>query len=188
MSSLEQKNKYQKLKKNKRSNLIYDSRHNFYEYYNNKLLNNSRSSLESKYPFLLSFYSDLNKFNNLNPQKESTKERKVSVYDNASQLYSECLGVCFDQYMTLSDAKKRKLDNKYEHKNLFVKGYDYSVWSEESTDKEESTVIPPMPPLEGDEKEVKEGKGLKVLTPNKLLTRVPILLAQIKAGNNAYQL
>ena len=27
-----------------------------------------------------------------------------------------------------------------------------------------------MPPLEGDE-EVKEGKGLKILTPNKLLTR-----------------
>ena len=45
-----------------------------------------------------------------------------------------------------------------------------------------------MPPLEGDEKEVKERKGLKVLPPNKLLTRVPILLAQIKAGNNSYKL
>ena len=44
-----------------------------------------------------------------------------------------------------------------------------------------------MPPLEGDE-EVKEGKGLKVLTPNKLLTRRPILLAQIKARNTSYKL
>ena len=34
-----------------------------------------------------------------------------------------------------------------------------------------------MPPLEGDE-EVQEGKGL---TPNKLLIRPTILLAQIKA-------
>ena len=33
-----------------------------------------------------------------------------------------------------------------------------------------------MPPLKGDE-EVKEGKGLKILTPNKLLTRLPVLLA-----------
>ena len=41
-----------------------------------------------------------------------------------------------------------------------------------------------MPPLEGD-KEVKEGKGLNILTVNKLLTRFPILLAQIKAGNNS---
>ena len=43
-----------------------------------------------------------------------------------------------------------------------------------------------MPPLEGDE--VKEEKGLKILTPNKLLTRFSILLAQIKAGNNSYKL
>ena len=45
-----------------------------------------------------------------------------------------------------------------------------------------------MSPLEGDEEEVKEGKGLKVLTPNKLLTRLSILLAQIKAGKNSYKL
>ena len=31
-----------------------------------------------------------------------------------------------------------------------------------------------MPSLESDEEELKEGKGLKVLTPNKLLTRLPI--------------
>ena len=37
-----------------------------------------------------------------------------------------------------------------------------------------------MPPLEGDEGKVKEGKRLKILTPNKLLTRLPILLAQKK--------
>ena len=45
-----------------------------------------------------------------------------------------------------------------------------------------------MPPLEGDEEEVKERKGSKVLTPNKLLTKLPISLAQIKAGNNSYKL
>ena len=43
-------------------------------------------------------------------------------------------------------------------------------------------------PLENDKKQVKEGKGLKILTPKKLLTRPPILLAQIKAGNNSYKL
>ena len=42
-----------------------------------------------------------------------------------------------------------------------------------------------MPPLESDEEEVKEGKGLQILTPNKLLTRLTILLTQIKAGNNS---
>ena len=42
-------------------------------------------------------------------------------------------------------------------------------------------------PLDDYEEELKEGKGLKVLTPNKLLTRLPILLAQIKAGNNSFK-
>ena len=41
-----------------------------------------------------------------------------------------------------------------------------------------------MLPLESGE-EVKKGKGLKNLIANKLLTRLPILLAQIKAENNS---
>ena len=45
-----------------------------------------------------------------------------------------------------------------------------------------------MPPLESVEEEVKVGKGLKILTTKKLLTRFSIFLAQIKAGNNSYQL
>ena len=40
-----------------------------------------------------------------------------------------------------------------------------------------------MQPLEAGEEQVKEEKGLKPLIPNKFLTRLPILLAQIKAGN-----
>ena len=43
-------------------------------------------------------------------------------------------------------------------------------------------------PLKGYEEEVKEKKGLKTLTRNKLSTRLPILLAQTKAGNNLYKL
>ena len=56
-----------------------------------------------------------------------------------------------------------------------------------------------MPPLDGYRKsayapttptmkeEVEEGDGLKILTPNKLLIRFPVLLDQIKAGNNSYK-
>ena len=55
-------------------------------------------------------------------------------------------------------------------------------------DSNEFIDIPDMSPLESDEEDVKEGKGLKILTPNKLLDRLPILLAQIKAGNNSYKL
>ena len=42
--------------------------------------------------------------------------------------------------------------------------------------------------LKGDKEKLKEGKGLKRLTANKPLTKPPILLAQIKAGNNSCKL
>ena len=96
----------------------------------------------------------------------------------------------FDKYNELSDAKINKMHPKYDPESLFVKTYNYDAWSEneELTDKEESVDSSDMPPLEDDEEEVKEGKGLKILTPNKFLARLPILLAQIKTGNNSYKL
>ena len=45
-----------------------------------------------------------------------------------------------------------------------------------------------MSPLEGDEEEVKEGQELNKVIPNKSLTRLPISLAQVKAGNSSYKL
>ena len=39
------------------------------------------------------------------------------------------------------------------------------------------TDLLPMPAPEDDEEETRGGKGLKILTPNKLSTRLPILLA-----------
>ena len=45
-----------------------------------------------------------------------------------------------------------------------------------------------MPPLKGDEEEVTRGKGLKILISNKLFTKLPVLLAHVKAENNSYKL
>ena len=65
------------------------------------------------------------------------------------------------------------MGDKFDPDELFREGYGYGVRpenNEESTDKEVSNDVPPMQLLEGDQEEVKEGKGLTVLTPNKLLT------------------
>ena len=109
--------------------------------------------------------------------------------------------------MTFSDAKKRELSNKYDPKNLLLQTYNYDEWFENKTladtakgGETESADLPPMPQLVGGGKtfvdiktiarveKVKERKGLKIVTLNKLLTRLPVLLAQIKAGNNLYKL
>ena len=49
-----------------------------------------------------------------------------------------------------------------------------------------------MPELENDESAAQrrkhEGKRLKILTPEQMLSRLPISLAQLKAGNNSQKL
>ena len=43
-----------------------------------------------------------------------------------------------------------------------------------------------MPPLESEEAaQRQQGQGLKILTPQQMITRLPILLAQLKAENNS---
>ena len=37
-------------------------------------------------------------------------------------------------------------------------------------------------------KKIQSGRGLKILTPNQMLSRLPITLAQLKAGNNSEKL
>ena len=70
-----------------------------YPYYNIKNFNSL--SLVSKYLISFSFYSELNKFNNINIWKGHTKDKKVTVYNNASELYNKYLEIYFNQYMTL---------------------------------------------------------------------------------------
>ena len=131
-----------------------------------------------------------------NPKK-NRKEKIKCIYHISSELYNNFLETNYHEYNGLSDGKRNKIDPKYDPKNLFLEGYDYSVWSEneeelsdqkELADKEETVDLSDVLPLEGDEEEVKGGKGLKVLTPNKLLTRLLMLLAQIKAGSNSCKL
>ena len=48
-----------------------------------------------------------------------------------------------------------------------------------------------MPPLETEEEAAKrqqKGQGLKIMTPSQLITRLPILLAQLKVGKNSEKL
>ena len=84
------------------------------------------------------------------------------------------------------------MGKNYNPFNLFLDRYNYKIWfqNEESYDttksSEECIDLPSMTLLEGDE--VKDRKELKVLTPNKILSRLPILLTQIKAGKSSYKL
>ena len=45
-----------------------------------------------------------------------------------------------------------------------------------------------MPELESEEPAEQKGVGLKKLTPDQMLSRLPITLVQLKAGNNSEKL
>ena len=67
-----------------------------------------------------------------------------------------------------SGFKRTKMDTKYDLANLILEG---------------SVGI-----LESDNEAVKEGNKIKILTLNKLLTRLSVLLTKMKTWNNSYKL
>ena len=71
--------------------------------------------------------------------------------------------------------------------NIKVKNIPKNLTIDLYLDEDEDD-LPRIAPLERDEEQVKGEKGLKIFTPNKLLTRLPILFVQIKAGNNSSKL
>ena len=62
--------------------------------------------------------------------------------------------------------------------------------NDKKTDEQPDTAN--MPELENEEsakqRRNQQGKGLEILTPNQMLSRLPISLVQLKAGNNSEKL
>ena len=110
----------------------------------------------------------------ISADKRLTK-RKV-MFDTAHELYNKLLSIYKTQYDKPTKAQRKKIKVQNVPVNIPINLY-----------LDEDDLLT-MPPLEGDEEEVEEEKGLKVLPPNKLLTRLPILSAQIKATSNSRKL
>ena len=109
------------------------------------------------------------------------------MINTASKLYAKLLNIYKTQYNKLSEDSKKIITALSKPEMLSLDFIEDG--------------LPPMPPLEGDKETKLEPEetipeivklnpwkrknkvtGLDVLTPNKLLTRLPILLAQIKAA------
>ena len=113
------------------------------------------------------------------------------MLDTALEWYNKLLNIYKTQYDKFTKAHKKRIKLQGIPKNLPIDLY---------LDEDD---LPPMPALESNgepEESIAEriklnprkikatGTGLKILTPNKLLTRLPIRLANIKAGNNSNKL
>ena len=74
---------------------------------------------------------------------------------------------------------------------LEMLNYLGEIFHESKIDDEQRDTID-MPELKSEESTARrrnqQGKGLKILTPNQMLSRLSISLAQLKAGNNSEKL
>ena len=114
-------------KKYNQSDLIHDSNH---------IMTLSIMTLENLKAFVLNQSilfqpSDSDKFRKVDLQKENTKEKKRNVHNTASELYNDLLQTYFGEYCDLLDAKRSKMNAKYDPTNLRIDEYDYSEWYKE---------------------------------------------------------
>ena len=110
-----------------------------------------------------------NRLNYSGPRKgvnPSTKKTLEDLYSNAKNLYVIREDIINEMFNT----EDEKLD-------IATVGDD---------DRRKS-VIEAISKL-GDKEEPEIGKGLKIMTPKQMITRLPILLAQKQAGNNSQKL
>ena len=74
----------------------------------------------------------------------------------AFKLFNQQMGKLDDEYNELSNAVKNEFCSRYNINDLFLDVYDYDNWFVLSLKSDEK--VRPMPPLEGDKKEVKKEK------------------------------
>ena len=80
-------------------------------------------------------------------------------------------------------------DSTYEPENVFFDDFydSYDLHKKSVKTTLEGDMLS-MPSLDGDEVKQKKRIKIKIFTPSKLFTRLPVLFAKTKAGNNSYKL
>ena len=121
----------------------------------------------------------INKLNNdYNPRNQTKIKEKDDTLRSAKKLYSI----------------REEIINAFSEGIFpYIDGFQVEKESdEESTSENDEMDTTIMPELESEEsaeqRRNQQGKGLKILTPNQMLSRLPITLAQLKAGNNSEKL
>ena len=115
----------------------------------------------------------INKLNNdYNPRNKTKIKEKDDTLESANKLYSIREDII--------DAFSKGIFS-------YIDGFQVEKETDKETNEQPDTTN--MPELESEEsaeeRNNQPGKGLKILTPSQMLSRLPIILAQLKAGNNS---
>ena len=105
-------------------------------------------------------------------------------------IINKLLNIYKTQYDKLTKARKKEIKVQNVPENLPIDLYLDDLpplEDDEGLKSEPEEIIAEQMKLKPREEKI-IGTGLKFLTPNKFLTKLPISLAQIKTGNNSYEL
>ena len=124
--------------------------------------------------------------------KELQMFRKLFSYANPNEFWNTLIDADEEKYgELLNDLKiKQKVLNEQVDTKTGIKRRKLLKLVETIKDTLNSVEENPKIPDLGSEESAKkkEGQGLKILTPNQILNRNPISLAQLKEGNNSGKL
>ena len=129
---------------------------------------------------------DVNKFNE-SIIKEETKINKELF--NKHFHYQTPSALLKDLYKTNDQEKNRVLVNVI-NSGIQELNKEIETMSKDEKETEKPDKISKIVEeiLKFNKQQQQSGKGLKILTPNQMLSRLPISLAQLKAGNNSEKL
>ena len=170
--------------------LYYNKYFTFYKYHSIKDFDDKRSYLSDFKYKLEEFYYDTQEINPDDETQEKDLVDRKNVINSAPKSYDKLLNKYETQYNNLPRNKKKMINviNKPGMLSPDCIEYDLAPLEGDEEVKLEPEQTTPERVKLNPRKRKTEGTGLNILTLNKLLTRLPILLAQVKAGNNSCKL
>ena len=157
---------------------------------NDEITKNYKSKLmskaENKYITLNNAKELVEGIINKKNDRQEAKKMYNNIVDDANELGK----------LRLTNSRRKMLSVFLQLQEIFrgSKTEEDETKDEDDEDNEDDEEIDTtaMPDLESEEsaeqRRKQEAKGLKILTPNQMLTRFPIYLAQLEAGNNSEKL
>ena len=119
------------------------------------------------------------------------KKKKENINNKLFTYYFDYLNpvIMFERLRDASDEKNKDLGESINKKLTKLKNIVKNVLKDKVSKVEENeTIIDTVERILELNSEKKIGLGLKILTPDQMLNRLPITLAQLKAGNNSEKL
>ena len=187
---------------------IYNELHDIYKSKYNKKINSLNAKSKKKLDYKKLRLSDNYLYSSEEEEqdeKQDEKTTKADLNEFNEQINKKATDINMDlfkkyfYYQTLSALLKNLHITNNEVKNALLKSVINSGIKDlnkeiKNMPKEEKEIEKPdkiskiVEEILKFNKQTKEGKGLKILTPNQMLTRLPITLAQLKAGYNSEKL